>query len=438
MINRRPSLFRHTAFTVAFGLIIFQMIATVALFINLVFPLAQRSAGDLASLIVWSARTWSTTAPEQRRTFESELQSYHGLTLFEPATPLADQTSFYPYINFLRTALSQRLSPNEKLRLSETRHEHFQVEFITAGHRLRFSFSKNVIPPTPSFALAWTIAAGLISTLIIAWLIAKRITAPIKRFAEAARYIGQGKQPAKLPETGEAELAELAHIFNETALQLRARQDNQSTLLAGVSHDLRSPLARMKMALGLLAEESTSPLIKRLEQDVDEMDMLIGAQMELARAQEPECGQLTDIAALITDIAETLAAQAPGRLLLRLPQAGCTANIATLALRRCLVNLTHNALRYSENSVEIICRHYSNTFFIGVRDRGSGIPKQLTDKVFRPFYRIESSRNRATGGSGLGLSITRQLAETHGWRVNIKHRIGGGVSAWLAIPDLKQ
>lgn len=96
--------------------------------------------------------------------------------------------------------------------------------------------------------------------------------------------------------------------------------------------------------------------------------------------------------------------------------------------------LIPNALRYSGNEqVEVVCKQYHNVICISVRDRGPGIPKDLIENIFRPFYRIESSRNRSTGGYGLGLAITRQLAETHGWHVAIKNRRGGGVSAWLII-----
>ncbi|MCF7971825.1 MAG: hypothetical protein K9L22_11770, partial [Methylococcaceae bacterium] len=245
--------------------------------------------------------------------------------------------------------------------------------------------------------------------------------------------IGQGEQPPKLPETGGSELAELAQAFNNSSQQLQARRENQTTLLAGISHDLRSPLARMKMALGVLAEEQSSPMILRMERDIAEMDSLIGSQLELARAQEQEAAKTIPIKQLLTDVIDGAEAREPGRLKLRLCTQG-TINVAQVSLRRCLDNLITNALRYSgEGQVEVVCKQYHNALCISVRDRGPGIPETLIENIFRPFYRIESSRNRATGGCGLGLAITRQLAETHGWHVAIKNRRGGGVSAWLII-----
>jgi two-component system osmolarity sensor histidine kinase EnvZ len=298
----------------------------------------------------------------------------------------------------------------------------------------RAEFSKDRITPRPSLALAWIILSGVLATLILAWLLARRVTAPVARLAVAARRITSSGQTTPLPETGCAEFVDLARIFNETARQLQAQRENQTTLLAGVSHDLRSPLARMKMALGMLAEENASPLLFRMERDIAEMDALIGAQLELARAQEGEQPEKTDVDALLEDAVEAAEAQAPGRVQLRANSTGCMAEIAPVSLRRCIGNLLDNALRYGgEGRIQVVRRRINGRLLIGVRDRGPGIPPHLAEVVFRPFYRLESSRSRITGGSGLGLAITRQLAETQGWKIAIKARRGGGASVWLQI-----
>ena len=434
-MKRRASLFRRTALTVAAGLLVFQMASGLAMFLNLVFPLAHRSADDLAALLVLSARIWAELPPERRPAFAAELRDGHGLKVQESRVPLIEKTLPYPYIRFLRSALVNRLPPDQSPHLSEDAQENFQVEFTQGGRLLRFEFSKTRIPPRPSRALAWTIVTGILATLGLAWLLARRVTAPVARLAEAARRIGRGDQPPQLPETGEAELADLARIFNETSRQLQARRENQTTLLAGVSHDLRSPLARMKMALGMLAENGSSPLLLRMERDVAEMDALIGAQLELARAQEREKPEITDVDAILGELVEAAEAQAPGRLRLRADSPACRAEVAPLALRRCVGNLLDNAMRCGcAGGIKVVRRRMRSTIFIGVRDRGPGIPPHLAEAVFHPFYRIESSRSRATGGSGLGLAITRQLAETQGWRVALKARRGGGLCVWLLIP----
>lgn len=430
-----PSLFRRTALTVAAGLLVFQLISGAAIFFNLMLPLAHRSADDFAALLVLSARTWVELPPATRPAFEAELRTSHALNLTEVAASSSDEVGHHPYINFLRSALNSRLSTGNAPRVTEDSDGRYHADLPMAHHLLRFSFSKDLIAPRPSLALAWSVAAGLLVTLIIAWLLARRVTAPILRLTEAARQIGAGERPPELSESGGYELADLARIFNQTAAQLAARRENQATLLAGVSHDLRSPLARLKMALGMLAEERTSPLLTRMERDVDEMDVLIGAQLELARAQEPEVVQLANIDALIIELIDATQAHSLGRIDFRADKQPCHAVVAPLALKRILNNLLNNALRYGgHEKLMVVRRRCVDGLLIGVRDRGPGIPAELREAVFRPFFRLDPSRSRATGGSGLGLAIARQLADTQGWRVAIKSRIGGGTSIWLAIP----
>lgn len=430
----RSSLFRRTVLTVATGLLVFQIASGSAVFFYIAMPLAQRSADDLAALLVLSARTWVELPAATRPAFEEELKLSHDIGLTEAGTPLGNDIKHRPYVDFLRTSLTSRLDSGTALHLSETAEGHLHVDIPMARHVLRFSFAKVLLWPRPSFALAWSIAAGFLVTLITAWLLARRITAPVARLAEAARLIGSGEHPPRLQESGEHELAELAQIFNQTAAQLAARRENQSTLLAGVSHDLRSPLARMKMALGMLAEERTSPLLTRMEHDVVEMETLIGAQLELARSQEREPVQVTDIDALLSELIESAEAQSPSQTYLRTDRPSCHATVAPLALRRILGNFMDNAVRYGgPGRLDLVRRRCADRILIGVRDRGPGIPADLREAVFQPFFRLDPSRNRASGGSGLGLAIARQLAEAQGWTIAIKSRVGGGVSAWLAI-----
>lgn len=434
-VKSRSSLFRRTALTIAAGLLVFQIASGAAVFFNLMLPLAHRSADDLAALLVLSARTWVELPAATRPAFEDELRLSHDIDLMEANAPLGDDVKHLPYVNFLRTSLTSRLDPGTALRLTEAADGRFHADIPMARHVLRFSFSKELLAPRPSLALAWSIGAGLLVTLILAWLLARRITAPVARLADAARQIGSGERPPQLPESGEHELAGLARIFNQTAAQLAARRENQSTLLAGVSHDLRSPLARLKMALGMLGEERDSPLLARMERDVAEMETLICAQLELARAQEREAAAAVDIDTLLGELIEATEAQSPGQTHLRADGPRCHAVIAPLALKRILGNLLENALRYGGSGrLELVRRCCAGNILIGVRDRGPGISAELREAVFRPFFRLDPSRNRATGGSGLGLAIARQLAETQGWTIALKPRVGGGTSFWLAIP----
>ena len=428
------SLFRRAALTVAAGLLAFQMAAGLALFVNVLAPLARRSADDLAALLVLSARTWVELPPDTRPAFAAELAASHGLDLVEAPESPETEVRHHPYMNFLRESLSHRVERGTTPRMSEEPDGRFHADIPMAGRLLRFSFSKDLLSPRPLQALWWTLAVTIVVTLVTAWVLARRVTAPVARLARAARQIGAGVQPRRLPESGDRELADLARAFNETADQLAAQRENQATLLAGVSHDLRSPLARLTMALGMLGEERSSPLIAKMEGDIAEMDALIGAQLELARAREREPARDTDIDSLLADRVQAASALAPGEVHLRTTGEPCRAAVAALALQRIVSNVVENALVHAgAKRIEVVRRRCRRAILVGVRDAGPGIPAELREAVLRPFFRLEQSRNRATGGSGLGLAIARQLAETHGWRLAIKSRRSGGTCVWLAI-----
>lgn len=433
-MKARRTLFRRAALTVAAGLAVFQVVAGIAVYTRVLAPLAQRSADDLGAFLVMSARTWAELPPETRPAFAAELAGSHRITLADTPDRHDEEVRHHPYMNLLRDAIARRLEPPEEPRIAELRDGRFHVDIAMGGHALHFTFARDLLPAGPAVALAWIVAAGVLVTLATAWLLARRVTAPVAGLADAARRIGAGEHPARLDESGDRELAELARAFNETAERLAAERANQATLLAGVSHDLRTPLARLKMALGMLAEERDSPFVSRMEGDVAEMDALIGAQLAFARAREREEASEADIDALLAERIAAAEALAPGKVNLRRDGQPCLARVARLAFTRIVANLVGNALAHGgDGRVEIVRRRARGVLFVGVRDRGPGVPAALREAVFRPFYRLEPSRNRATGGSGLGLAIARQLAETHGWRLALKARRGGGTSAWLAI-----
>ena len=239
--------------------------------------------------------------------------------------------------------------------------------------------------------------------------------------------MGAGELPEFLPETGPAELAELARRFNIMATEVRALLDNRTTLLAGISHDLRTPMTRLQLNLEMLRDAPSAARIDRAVSDLADMNKLITGYLELARTTQPETKVRFDLAGLLEEVAADTGLAWPGA-------APCEVEGGRMAVRQIVSNLIQNAQRYGGGGpVELVLDCTDNLARVSVHDSGAGIPEDQLEKVFRPFYRLESSRAQATGGTGLGLAIVRQLAETNGWKVVLQNRPQGGLEAVLEI-----
>ena len=207
---------------------------------------------------------------------------------------------------------------------------------------------------------------------------------------------------------------------------------NRTTLLAGISHDLRSPLARIQLALGMLSEKPDKTLVERVLRDVVGMNDLIARCLEVSRDfAEKESVEL-DLCDLLAEVA--LEFTHAGAEIRGHKGPDCRLRVRPLALKRILANLVDNAQRYGAGQPIDIEYHIADgRVDICVLDRGPGIPESEREAVFRPFHRLEPSRSSRTGGSGLGLAIVRQLATANGWTVELAARPGGGTAACVRV-----
>ncbi len=431
---RRRSLFRSTAATVASALIVFQLITLGVAAYYVMLPIAKRSADDLASLMVLSAQTWAELPPQTREDFELELAERHNLWLFRATTPLPEGShDFLPYLMLLESALQARTGEAIEVKTTHWEEPWFWVEIPSGDYLIRIGFPREHLGMRPPLAVLLLLAATVALTLITAVILARRITHPLARLSAAATRIGQGNTPETLPETGPEELASLARTFNRMAFHVKELLANRTTLLAGVSHDLRTPLARMRLALEMLPEDSAPRHIDRLRRDMEEMNRLIGEFLALSRGLEKEAEQEIDLSQLLRELADN--ERNEGAQVEWQAQTPCICPAGPMALRRILGNLVGNAVRYGAGKpVTLICECRPEAGVIRVLDRGPGIPPDQLESVFRPFYRLESSRSVTTGGSGLGLAIARQLAEANGWKIELLGREGGGTEARLTLP----
>jgi len=430
----RGSLAAQTARSLAVAFGVFIVIAVAAIVWFMMVPMARRSAEDLAALMVLSAQTWTELPPLTRSAFEDELVRQHNLWLqADMSTPLPVHAHYFPYIVFLEQALSRRSGSKIHIKITDWEENWFWAELPVGTRTLRIGFPQSRISVQPPLAGLVVLLAGIVLSLLTARLLARRITGPLAQLCAAAARVGQGEAPRLLPETGPQELAQLARSFNRMAREVRELLANRTTLLAGISHDLRSPLARMRVALEMLPADTDAKLSARLQTDLEEMNRLIGTFLELAHGLQREEAQDVNLQQLIERLAADIAA---GGAPIEVRDCSCRVRAGAMALRRVLSNLIENAVRYGEGKpVAVVCSEATDAISISVLDRGPGIAQDQLEAVFLPFHRLETSRSKATGGSGLGLAIARQLAHANGWRLSLHARAGGGLEARLELPQ---
>ena len=270
--------------------------------------------------------------------------------------------------------------------------------------------------------LGWGLAL-LALALAGAWLIASNIARPLAALTSAAARIGRGEAHRPLAEEGPRELRGLGSAFNRMARDLESMERERAMVLAGISHDLRTPLSRMRLSLEMSGAESGAA--GAMVADIDEMDAIIGQFLDFARGvTEQKTRQ--DLLGLLEEVAEHYR-----RLGKDVSLRGETAEIpfARMAVRRAVSNLIDNALRHGKEPIEIRLRNN----VIEVSDRGPGIPAGERERLKRPFTRLQSARSGPSAGAGLGLAIVERIARAHGGSLELEAREGGGLVARLVL-----
>jgi signal transduction histidine kinase len=272
--------------------------------------------------------------------------------------------------------------------------------------------------------------AVLLAAVIAVSLVAVRwATRPLKALADAADELGRNLDRPPLPEKGPLEVERAARAFNTMQARLAGSIRERSATLAAMSHDLKTPVTRLRLRAELLED---GELKKKISQDVEEMESMVLATLEFMRGGETaERVQPVDITALLESLqgdAAVLGGQVALEGSTTRPFAG-----RPQALKRCLGNLIDNALKYGK-SATMVLEDAPDRLVIRVRDQGPGIPETELERVFEPFYRIEGSRGRDTGGTGLGLSIARNVAQLHGGTLILRNTRDAGLEAVLTLP----
>lgn len=431
MRGRRSLLRQYTLWLTAM-FVLLELLLVIVFMTLLVLPMARRAADDLAGLVVLSAQTWSELPPETRPAFVEELRTSHQLDIRPAQAYDATAALHPPFVYLFEQAINRRLPQPSHLMPEQKGDElWYWINIPVGGQLLALGWPESRNESRPVVALGLGLVFGLwLSWWSARWL-AGRIVQPLSSLNQAMATVGDGDTPSLIPEDGPQELAAVIHQFNAMVTQVQVLLTTRTTMLAGVSHDLRTPLTRMRLTLELLRDAPNTALLDRLEREVERMNQLISQVMELARGLQAEPAQLVDMAALFSTLQEDFRDDnTPLLVRCELPQVWA----APMALRRVLSNLIQNAQRYAAGfPVMLVCEQGPQGVRIGVLDQGPGIPEAELDRMLQPFQRLEASRSQGTGGVGLGLAIVKELAKANGWSLQWISPPAGGLQCWIQL-----
>jgi signal transduction histidine kinase len=291
-------------------------------------------------------------------------------------------------------------------------------------------------PLRPWHSLTFLIAfllMTLAAAMLTLWAV-RRLTAPVRTLALAAESLGRDVNAPPLPEDGPLEVATAAAAFNTMAARIRRFVQDRTFLLTAIGHDLRTPITRLKLRLEFIEDEE---LRRKMLIDLDELESMVAATLDFGRdmtTSEPVASvDLPELARTVLDETADARPEAAERLTYEGPD-HLTARVRPVSLKRALTNLIGNAVAYGGNARVRLSPANTGTVTLVVEDDGPGIPSHELDRVFQPFQRLETSRNRETGGTGLGLPIARNILRAHGGDVILANRPAGGLQAVVTLP----
>jgi signal transduction histidine kinase len=293
------------------------------------------------------------------------------------------------------------------------------------------SFVTAVPESGPSFSRQFLLSMGVMAVIILAvsvWVV-RRVTTPLAPLSAAAERLGNDLNAPPMPETGTVETQKASHAFNTMQSRLRALIENRTRMLAAISHDLRTPLTLLRLRtenVGNVAER------EKMLATIAEMESMIAATLQFARDEaQAEPRRRTDLTALLASAVDDMADA--GMVVSMEPSEPIVSECQPAALKRALTNLLDNSVKYGKQARAAI-RSTAHAVEITIDDEGPGIPNDELARVFQPFYRLEASRNRETGGIGLGLAIALSVIQAHGGKLTLSNRPEGGLRARVNLP----
>ncbi len=388
----------------------------------------QLSETRLVQLEAIGAALAGADGPQRRETLD-RLSGAYGVRIFpESERPMRGQPPGGPLMEELAERLKDRLGPETEIRFAP-RAQMLFVRVVAANVPYWIGVPVPQRAPADEFptrALTWTLVV-LTVLLFAAYVFARYLSRPLRELAAAVARVGRGELPPPLPESGPSEIAAVNRGFNAMTANLRQTERDRAVLLAGVSHDLRTPLARLRLGIEMGLRDDS--LRAGMVADIDEMNRIVGQFLDFARndAQTPlEPGDFdAEVAACVSRyVGAGKPVSLTGGGVPQLP-------MKATAVSRLVANLVDNALAYGAPPVEVATGVADGMAFVSVTDRGPGIAAADVERLKQPFTRSSEARARSDGaaGAGLGLAIVDRIARLHGGALTLEPRDGGGTVA---------
>ena len=412
-----------------------SLAATILLFRHDRAQLLARQFSDtkIVQLQALRAALEASDSRERRETLLGIGRQYGVRIVPETERASVGAPAFGPRMAELEQRLQEKLGPGTELRIAPRQQLLFvRVETGGAGYWVGFP-----LPPRPqaedipSRALIWslTLAASL---LVAAFLFTRYLARPLGELNAAVTRVGRGESPPPLPEHGPSEIATLNRGFNQMIANLRQLEHDRALLLAGVSHDLRTPLARLRLGLEIGVHDQA--VKEGMTDDIAEMDKIIGQFLDFARADHETSMEREDMNAIVMATVDRYART--GKEVRFIPGTVPAIPLRRTAFSRLVSNLIDNALAYGAPPVEVTTSVSGGRAWVEVTDRGPGIAPDEVARLKQPFTRASTARTSASGvaGAGLGLAIVDRIARLHGGTFDLLPRDGGGTLARVTLP----
>ncbi len=410
------------------------LVATILFFKQDRLTLLARQFGDtkIVQLQAVRAALEANDTPERRESIRRIGREYAVRIVPESERPHIADAPVPPPLRPLEARLREAMGEGTELRVAPGRGLLLvRVEAAGTGYWVGFPLTRPQAEDYPSRAALWSMILAVV-LLAAAFLFARYLARPLRDLTATVERVGRGETPPPLPEHGPSEILTLNRGVNRMAANLRQLEQDRALLLAGVSHDLRTPLARLR--LGIEMETRDQATRAGMVDDIAEMDRIIGQFLEFARTNEDTAREPSDANAIVASCVERYVRSgkdvrfAPGPI----PVIG----LRPTAFSRMVTNLIDNALAYGAPPVEATTRREDGAIVLDVADRGRGIAPGDVERLKQPFTRASAARTNAAGvaGAGLGLAIVDRIARLHGGTFDLLSREGGGTVARVTQP----